>query len=41
VRSNLVTILGRNAAYRGEVVYWDDLLKCDERFELNRKGLKT
>ncbi len=41
VRSNLVTILGRTAAYKGEVVYWDDLLKCDDRFELERKRLKA
>lgn len=41
VRSNLVTILGRTAAYRGEVVYWQDLLKCDERYELDIEGLKT
>jgi myo-inositol 2-dehydrogenase / D-chiro-inositol 1-dehydrogenase len=40
VRSNLVTILGRNAAYRGEVVAWDDLMKCEERYELDVKGLK-
>jgi predicted dehydrogenase len=31
VRSNLVTILGRTAAYEGRVVTWDELLKSDER----------
>jgi hypothetical protein len=41
VRSNLVTILGRSASYRGEVVSWDDLMKCDERYELDVKGLKS
>jgi myo-inositol 2-dehydrogenase / D-chiro-inositol 1-dehydrogenase len=40
VRSNLVTILGRNAAYRGEVLTWDELMQCDERYELDVKGLK-
>lgn len=41
VRSNLVTILGRTAAYRGELTTWDDLLKMDEKYELNPKGLKS
>ena len=33
VRSNLVTILGRTAAYRGGVVTWDELLSSGERLE--------
>jgi predicted dehydrogenase len=41
VRSNLVTILGRTAAYRGEVVYWDQLLANGEKLEADLKGLKT
>jgi predicted dehydrogenase len=41
VRSNLVTILGRTAAYRGEVVYWDQLLNDDEKLEIDLKGLKS
>jgi len=41
VRSNLVTILGRTAAYKGQVVYWEDLVNSDEKLELNLKGLKT
>ena len=40
VRSNLVTILGRTAAYRGEIVHWDQLVAMDERLEPNLKGLK-
>jgi myo-inositol 2-dehydrogenase/D-chiro-inositol 1-dehydrogenase len=40
VRSNLVTILGRNAAYEGRVVTWDELLKSDERLVPDLKGLK-
>ena len=41
VRSNLVTILGRTAAYRGEIVYWDDLLKSDEKLDPKLTGLKS
>lgn len=40
VRSNLVTILGRTAAYRGEVVKWDQLLAMNEKLELDLKGVK-
>ncbi|MCU0962441.1 MAG: Gfo/Idh/MocA family oxidoreductase [Pirellulaceae bacterium] len=41
VRSNLVTILGRTSAYRGEVVHWDQLLASNDRLEFNTKGLKS
>ncbi len=41
VRSNLVTILGRTAAYRGEVVYWENLLKSTEKLEADLRGLKS
>jgi len=40
VRSNLVTILGRNAAYTGEVLTWDALMKSDERLTPDLTGLK-
>jgi len=40
VRSNLVTILGRMAAYRGEIVRWDQLLASNEKLEADLKGLK-
>ena len=40
VRSNLVTILGRTAAYKGSVVTWDELLHSDERLVPDLKGLK-
>jgi predicted dehydrogenase len=40
VRSNLITILGRTAAYRGTLVTWDDLLAANERLEADLKGLK-
>ena len=40
VRSNLCTVLGRTAAYRGEVVTWDALLKANEKLDGNLKGLK-
>ena len=41
VRSNLVTILGRTSAYRGEVVYWDKLVASTEKLEIDLKGLKS
>ncbi|MBN1997522.1 Gfo/Idh/MocA family oxidoreductase [candidate division KSB1 bacterium] len=40
VTSNLVTILGRTAAYSGEQVFWDRLLKNEERLEPLLTGLK-
>ena len=40
VRSNLVTILGRTAAYEGRVVTWEELTKSDERLMPDLKGLK-
>ena len=40
VRSNLVTILGRTAAYEGRVVTWDELLRTDDRLIADLKGLK-
>ena len=40
VRSNLVTILGRTAAYKGRVVTWDEILRSDERLVPDLNGLK-
>ncbi len=40
VQSTLLTILGRTAAYRGELVTWDQLLAANERLEADLKGLK-
>ena len=40
VRSNLVTILGRTAAYAQRAVSWDALLKDDERLTPDLSGLK-
>ena len=40
VRSTLVTILGRTAAYEGHVVTWDEVLGRNERLEADLKGLK-
>ena len=41
VRSNLVTILGRTAAYKGRKVTWKRLLKNPEKLDANLKGLKA
>lgn len=40
VRSNLTAILGRTAAYRRGPVTWDEMLKADEAWEVDLRGLK-
>jgi predicted dehydrogenase len=40
VRSNLVTILGRTAAYTKETVSWKDIITSNERFQPDLRGLK-
>ena len=40
VRSNLVTILGRTAAYKGEPIFWDQLIKSSEKWVADLSGLK-
>ena len=41
VRSNLVTIMGRTAAYTGKVVTWDEILKDTSRMQPDLSGLKS
>jgi len=41
VRSNLTTILGRTAAYKGEEVTWSSVMKAKEKWEFNLKALKA
>ena len=41
VRSNLVTILGRTAAYTGRKVTWRKLVRSTEKLDANLKGLKS
>jgi hypothetical protein len=41
VRSNLTTILGRTAAYKGSEVTWDEMMKANEKWELKTEGLKA
>ncbi len=41
VRSNLITILGRTAAYTGRKVTWKRLLKSQEKLDANLKGAKA
>jgi len=41
VRSNLTTVLGRTACYKGQPVTWDELLKANEKFEFDTKGMKA
>ncbi|MEJ5238695.1 Gfo/Idh/MocA family protein [Limisphaera sp. VF-2] len=40
VRSNLTAILGRTAAYRRGMVTWEEMLKADEAWEVDLRGLK-
>src|ERR1019366_3832974 len=41
VRSNLTTILGRMAAYKNSVVTWQDMMRAQEKFAPDFKGLKA
>jgi myo-inositol 2-dehydrogenase / D-chiro-inositol 1-dehydrogenase len=41
VQSNLITILGRIAAYERRMVTWDELLKNKEKLDANLKGVKA
>jgi myo-inositol 2-dehydrogenase / D-chiro-inositol 1-dehydrogenase len=41
VRSNLTTILGRTAAYKGMEVTWADMMKANEKFEFDLKRLRS
>ena len=41
VRSNLITILGRTAAYTGRKVMWADIVNSTEKLEANLKGAKV
>jgi myo-inositol 2-dehydrogenase / D-chiro-inositol 1-dehydrogenase len=41
VRSNLTTILGRTAAYKGIEVTWDKMMRANEKWTADLKGLKA
>jgi predicted dehydrogenase len=41
VRSNLVTILGRTAAYKNAVVTWDEMMREKEHLRADLSGLKA
>lgn len=41
VRSNLVTIMGRTAAYEDREVTWDEVLRSDKKLEPDLRGLKA
>ena len=41
VRSNLTTILGRTAAYRHGEITWDEMIKANDKWEADLKGLKA
>jgi hypothetical protein len=41
VRSNLVTVLGRTAAYTGRKVMWNEIAQSTEKLDANLKGVKA
>jgi myo-inositol 2-dehydrogenase / D-chiro-inositol 1-dehydrogenase len=41
VRSNLTTILGRTAAYKGVEVTWDEMMSANEKWVFQTTGLKV
>ncbi|MHC4112232.1 MAG: Gfo/Idh/MocA family protein [Planctomycetota bacterium] len=41
VRSNLITILGRTAAYERRKVTWKEIIKSKKKLDANLKGLKA
>jgi myo-inositol 2-dehydrogenase/D-chiro-inositol 1-dehydrogenase len=41
VRSNLITVLGRTAAYQKRMVTWDELIQSKEKLDANLKGLRS
>jgi myo-inositol 2-dehydrogenase / D-chiro-inositol 1-dehydrogenase len=41
VRSNLTTILGRTAAYSGNEITWDRMMKASEKWHFDTRGLKA
>jgi predicted dehydrogenase len=41
VRSNLLTILGRTAAYKQKKVTWKEIMKSSDRLEFDLRGLKA
>ncbi len=41
VRSNLTTILGRTAAYKGAEVTWEQMMKDNEKWDVSMAGLKA
>jgi myo-inositol 2-dehydrogenase / D-chiro-inositol 1-dehydrogenase len=41
VRSNLTTILGRTAAYKGIEVTWEEMMRANEKWAFDVTGLKV
>jgi predicted dehydrogenase len=41
VRSNMTSVLGRTAAYRGEVVTWGEIVEAGEKLEPDLSGLEV
>jgi len=41
VESNIITIMGRTAAYERRMVTWDEIVKCTKRLDPKLSGLKA
>jgi len=41
VQSCIITIMGRKAAYTGNIVTWDEIIKDTERLDGRLAGLKA
>jgi hypothetical protein len=41
VRSNLTTILGRTAAYKQRELTWAEMIKTNEKWEFDTRGLNS
>ena len=41
VQSNLITIMGRTAAYQRRLVTWDEIVNCTERLDPKLSSLKA
>jgi len=40
IQSNMIAIMAREACYKGDIVTWEEINKCDKRMDLQLQGLK-
>jgi hypothetical protein len=41
VKSNLIAIMGRMAAYTGRTVTWDEVMKSTKKLDAKLEGIKA